>query len=90
MNNIAIKKFTLIILVLLFLTAGIIAQDDVNDINSQLQEKYNEKIAHKKEVYQKTLRFINENPYSMGLPTLYFNLAEMSTEIDIHNPSIRV
>jgi hypothetical protein len=88
MNNIAINKFILIILILLFAVTGIIAQEDVNDVNSQLQEMYNKKIAYKKDVYQKTLRFINENPHSPGLSTLYFNLAEMSTEIDIHNPSI--
>ena len=88
MNNNAINKFNLIILILLFAMTGIIAQEIVNDINSQLQEMYNKKIAYKKDVYQKTLRFINENPHSPGLSTLYFNLAEMSTEIDIHNPSI--
>ena len=88
MNNITSRKFTFIILILLLAVAGIIAQDVVNDINSQLQEKYNEKIANKKDVYQRTLRFINENPHSPGLSTLYFYLAEMSTEIDIHNPSV--
>jgi len=89
MNNI-INKYTLIILILLFVITGIIAQEVVNDVNSQLQEMYNKKITYKKDVYQRTLRYINENPHSPGLSTLYFNLAEMSTEIDIHNPSITV
>ncbi len=66
MNNIAVNKFNLIILMLLFAITGIIAQEVVNDINSQLQEMYNKKIAYKKDVYQKTLRFINENPHSPG------------------------
>ncbi len=73
---------------LLFAITGVIAQEVVNDVHSRLQEMYNKKIAYKKDVYQKTLRFINENPHSPGLSTLYFNLAEMSTEVDIHNPSI--
>ena len=88
MNNITGRKLTFIIIISLLAVVGIIAQDVVNDVNSQLQEKFNKKIAYKKDVYQKTLRFINENPHSPGLSTLYFNLAEMSTEIDIHNPSI--
>ncbi len=58
------------------------------DLSEELKEKYKQKIAYKKNVYNKTLIFINENPDSPGLATLYFQLAEMSTEIDVNKPDI--
>ncbi|MBT6994586.1 MAG: hypothetical protein HN952_06505, partial [Candidatus Cloacimonetes bacterium] len=50
--------------------------------NNELDEKFSQKMAYKRKVYEQTLKFITQNPESPGIAGLYFNLAEMSTEID--------
>ena len=56
------------------------------DFENQLSMQYNQKIAYKKEVYDRTLETIRDNPTSEELDQLYFNLAELSTEIDQLEP----
>ena len=58
-----------------------------NEVDSEIRKKYEQKKAFKTDVYNKTLKFIKQNPNSPGLAKLYFNLAEMSTEIDINAPA---
>ena len=53
---------------------------------SQRIEEYTKKRAYKKQIYETILEFIIENPDSPQLATLYFNLAELSVEIDEENP----
>ncbi len=52
-----------------------------------IDELYKKKLEYKKEVYEKTLKFLEENPDAPNAARLYFNLAEMSGEIDIDNPA---
>jgi len=61
-------------------------QSNAQSLEEQLQREYEKKMSYKRNVYNKTLDFINENPNSPGLAPLYFNLADMSTEIDVNNP----
>ena len=78
-------------LVVIFSVSVIVAQTnftDSSELNSKLREKYQEKVNYKKDVYDRTLRFVNDNPKMSGLATLYFNLAEMSSEINVSDPSI--
>jgi len=58
-----------------------------SETDSSIREKYEQKNTFKKDVYNKTLKFINQNPNSPGLAKLYFNIAEMSTEIDVNYPA---
>ncbi len=55
--------------------------------NRDLDSLYQKKLQYKKEVYEKTLQFLKENPDAPNAARLYFNLAEMSTEINIDNPA---
>jgi len=54
--------------------------------SNQLENKFDEKMDYKRKVYERTSIFIEQNPNSPGIAGLYFNLAEMSTEIDVDNP----
>ena len=88
MNN----KYRLFIffLFVIFSVSIIVAQTNFtgsSELNSELREKYQEKVNYKKDVYDRTLRFVNDNPEMLGLATLYFNIAEMSTEINISDPA---
>ena len=56
------------------------------DIQTELRGKYQQKLDYKRDVYNKTLNFIKDNPDSPSLARLYFNLAEMSVEIDVNDP----
>lgn len=58
----------------------------VQSLQDQLQREYARKMSYKRTVYNKTLAFIEQNPHSPGLAGLYFNLADMSTEIDVNEP----
>jgi len=81
----------LITFVILFHILPIYAQTESTDstnLKNDLTEKFQKKNTYKKEVYDRTLRFVNDNPDSPGLATLYFNLAEMSTEVNVDNPAI--
>ena len=78
-------------LVVMFSISTLVAQADVtasSDLKDELKEKYQEKVSYKKEVYDRTLRFVVDNLDSPGIATLYFNLAEMSTEININDPQV--
>ena len=77
-------NFFLIFSVLIFLALSLFSQD----IDPKLKQEYKKKISYKKSVYDRTLKYIEENPNSTGLANLYFNLAEMSIEIDVKNPGI--
>ncbi|HHE37133.1 MAG TPA: hypothetical protein ENL20_00975 [Candidatus Cloacimonetes bacterium] len=79
-------NFFLIFSFLIFLAISLFSQDQ--DIDPKLQKEYNKKISYKKSVYDRTLKYIEENPNSTGLANLYFNLAEMSIEIDVNDPEI--
>ncbi|MBN2461070.1 MAG: hypothetical protein JXB60_05630 [Candidatus Cloacimonetes bacterium] len=56
------------------------------DIDEQLKDKYDSKHSFKRGVYQNTLQYIADNPQSPNIADLYFNLGEMSIEIDIDQP----
>lgn len=84
-----------IVLVTLILLSAcyIFAQSPENEqkvgaqsLADQLQREYAKKMSYKRTVYNKTLAFIYQNPNSHGLAGLYFNLADMSTEIDVNEP----
>jgi len=79
MNN--VNKLVLSIILLL---AGLLTAQDVE---SQLSLQYNKKIEYKREVYNRILQMIRENPDAGELDKLYFNLAELSTELDRNNPA---
>jgi tetratricopeptide (TPR) repeat protein len=69
-----------ILLLFIFLNVSVHAQG--RDIQNELRDFYETKYNYKQDVYQRTLKFIQENPNASGLPTLYFNVAELSVEID--------
>ncbi len=72
----------LLVFIFIFASFSIFAQS----AESQLQTEYEKKINYKRIIYNKTLDFINDNPNSPGLARMYFNLAEMSTEVDVTEP----
>lgn len=78
------SKYTSFFLLFFLIIHALIAQS----VNPKLKEKFDKKIAYKREVYNKTLKYIEENPNSYGLANLYYNVAEMSTEIDVQNPGV--
>jgi hypothetical protein len=45
-------------------------------------ELYSKKLDFKKEVYNKTLQFVQRNPNTSDVAKLWFNIAELSTEVD--------
>lgn len=49
---------------------------------------YEEKVKQKRNVYNKTLEFIKKHPQSAELSKLYFNVAELSTELEAENPAL--
>jgi len=84
-------KFSIFFLIVLLGISTLAAQTNATSssvLKKELKEKYQEKISYKKEVYDRTMRFVADNLDSPGLATLYFNLAEMSTEININDPQI--
>ncbi len=84
-------RFFILFLIVIFSISTVVAQTDEAispNLKSELKDKYQEKVNYKKEVYDRTLRFVADNLESPGLATLYFNLAEMSTEINIADPRI--
>jgi hypothetical protein len=88
MNN--YNRYFIIFLIIIFSISTVVAQTDQmsSTLKNELKAKYQEKVIYKKDVFDRTLRFINDNLESPGLATLYFNLAEMSTEINVNDPSI--
>jgi hypothetical protein len=77
------KKHLFVFISLLLLVAGnILCQNE----NSDLQSKYEQKRQYKLNVYQRTLKYIQANPDNPKLADLYFNLAELSAEIDVFEP----
>ena len=84
-------RFFILFLIVVFTISAIVAQTNEaisSNLNNELKERYQQKVNYKKEVYDRTLRFVNDNLDSPGLATLYFNLAEMSTEINVGDPII--
>ncbi|MCF7912563.1 MAG: tetratricopeptide repeat protein [Candidatus Cloacimonetes bacterium] len=79
MNKVTILVFSIILLLAGLLTA--------QDVESQLSLQYNSKIEYMREVYNRILQMIRENPEAGELDKLYFNLAELSTELDRNNPT---
>ncbi|MDP8210940.1 MAG: tetratricopeptide repeat protein [Candidatus Stygibacter australis] len=77
------NKYSKIILLLILLIAEALT---AQNIESQINLQYNNKIEYKREVYNRIQRMISENPAVDELDKLYFNLAELSTEIDRNNP----
>jgi len=84
-------KLLILFLIVLFNITIISAQTELTestDLKDELIDRYQEKAVYKKEIYDRTLRFVNDNLDLPGLATLYFNLAEMSTEINIDDPQM--
>lgn len=77
------KRFCFSCLIILFFFS-LAAQQE----NLELQQQYNRKLQYKQELYNKTLDFIHANPNSPQLAELYFNLAELSSEINLFKPWI--
>jgi len=75
-----IKKLLLFTLLLSF-AAGF-----AQDVDAQVNLQYLSKIEYKREVYNRILQTIRDNPDADELDKLYFNLAELSTEIDRNDP----
>jgi len=85
MNNMnkTIKKISIrLVLLLLFVFTLTSINSQEIDSREELRDFYETKLDYKQDVYERTLAFIRENPDAHGLPTLYFNLAELSIEID--------
>ncbi len=80
--NKSIRIFLILLLLLSF--KFVLSQN----IEKQLRDLYEKKIEYKKEIYNKIQKFVNNNPNSEGLATLYFYLAELSTEINVEKPAI--
>ncbi len=72
----------LVLLIILLTSSLLFAQD----IESQLNLQYNSKIDYKRQVYNRIQQMIRDNPNADELDKLYFNLAELSCEIDRNNP----
>lgn len=70
------KKIAIYIFITLVATLG--AQNKAN--------AYDTKLDFKQNVYERTLKFIEDNPDSPDLAKLYFNLAEISIEVDREHP----
>lgn len=86
-NNMMLKISLLTVLFMIVLTSSL-NLFAAGNLNEELEDKYKEKLNYKKEVYDRTLRFVNDNLNSPDIASLFFNLAEMSTEINVNNPSI--
>ncbi|MCD4817645.1 MAG: hypothetical protein K8S23_03010 [Candidatus Cloacimonetes bacterium] len=71
------KNKLLLVFVIFIIFISLIAQD----AETELMELGNRKRAYKNEVYEKTLKFVKENPDAESNAKLYFNLAELSTEL---------
>lgn len=76
----------LILLLGLIYAASIMAQIDYE----QLQGDFEQKQEFKQQVYNKTLDFIKQNPQSKSLPRLYYQVAELSIELNVENPATTV
>ena len=74
----------IISLILMTLGFGLFAQN----VSQELQEKYLEKLAFKQEIFDKTYDFVRANPHHPDIARMYFNLAEMSTELYVGQPDI--
>lgn len=57
-------------------------------LSSVWGKTYDERVKYKKGVYDNILSFIKEHPNSPDLPTLYFQLAKLSLEIDVEDPAL--
>ncbi|MBT4331710.1 MAG: hypothetical protein HOD64_00390, partial [Candidatus Cloacimonetes bacterium] len=85
------NKLLILFLIVLFnitITSAQTESAGSTDLKDELKERYQTKSTYKKEVYDRTLRFVSDNLDSPGLASLYFNLAEMSTEINIADPQV--
>jgi hypothetical protein len=78
------KKKIFFSAILLVLGVSLFSQD----VNSQLKNQYDKKLEGKKSVYNQTLQYIYDNPQSPSLGELYFNVAEMSNEINVDKPDL--
>jgi hypothetical protein len=58
--------------------SGLWAASDANDM-------YAKKLSYKTEVYNKTLQFVERNPNSPDAAKLWFNIAELSTQVEAEN-----
>ncbi|HPR16686.1 MAG TPA: tetratricopeptide repeat protein, partial [Candidatus Cloacimonadota bacterium] len=81
MRVISLTSKTVLSLLLLIFAASLLAQTEAD-----LQTEYAQKLAYKKQVYERILQFISENPDSPNLADLYFNVAELSTEVEVFQP----
>ena len=77
------KYFTVILIFILF---ALNINGVTTKIPAELKSEFDKKMAYKREVYNKTLEYIRNNPDSYGLANLYYNVGEMSTEIDVKEP----
>ncbi|MCF7793869.1 MAG: hypothetical protein K9N09_08860 [Candidatus Cloacimonetes bacterium] len=76
------NKLIITLLFPLLLIAPLLAQES----DAELQQTFQQKRQYKRDVYQRTLDYIEENPDTPQLAKLYFNLAELSAEVDIFEP----
>ncbi len=79
------NKKTIIIFCLFLFFNGVLLF--AQDITPQLEEMYKQKLEYKEDIYEKILRFIEDNPDSPGIANLYFYLAELSTEVNVNEPA---
>jgi hypothetical protein len=85
MNKKNRKKKKIFFSTLLLITAFSLFSQDVS---AQLKSQYDKKLEGKRSVYNQTLQYIYDNPQSPSLGELYFNVAEMSNEINVDNPGL--
>lgn len=74
------KKY-IFILILIITPILLLSQNE-----EELDKLYEEKREFKEDVYKKTLKYLKDNPNTEHAAKLYFNLAEMSTEINVGQP----
>ena len=77
------RKKNILILIILFVTTIVFAISE-----DQIRQRGEENLKFKKNVYEKTLAFINEHPNYPDLATVYFNLAEVSVDVNVDNPRL--
>jgi hypothetical protein len=76
------KKGIFILLLLLLISLVQAATDE------ELQAQLEKNLALKRQVFQETLSFIEKNPNLPEVASLYSNLAELSSAINLHHPEI--
>lgn len=76
------NKSIIIVCFVCLISFGVFAED----FQTQLSEQYNKKHEFKNETYLQIKKFIEDNPESQFLANLYYQLSELSIEIEVENP----